>query len=897
MQWLRQLLFKRQIYQDLSREIEQHLEEKIDDLVATGMNRQEAVYQARREFGNVVLLEETSREVWERPTLASVWADFRYALRQLRRCPGLSATIVATLALGIAASSVMFTLVDQILLRPLPYEKAGQLIEIKESGKKGPSMFGAPFLDIQEWRERSRSLQDIAFHTYDKPTYFLDGNTGPFEVNTPKVSTNLFRTLGVKPVMGRVFDDIKGDQFSNNGETKTAVLSDVVWRDAYGSDPNILGKIIRVNGDSFAVIGVMPRGFEFPFNTEKPQIWIPITLSDRDKPRVKNATPEYRIIARLKDGLRLATAKAELRVIQAEVAKQYTDSYARADVTSVELERYGDAIVEGKVRTALFALLAAAGVLWLIACVNATSLFLSRGVARQREIAVRAALGASHWQIVRQLLIEALVLSGAASLVGVFLAILVLELSGSALTNRLSVHIGFAPNVILVSFLVGLTLLTAVISSSWPALVAAKSSIEPVLRQSGLEAGSRGHHRTRGVLAGTEVAMSFALLVACGLLLRTIYTLKHVPLGFRTDHVIVADMVIPAYKFDGRNMTTELYQPLVERVERLPGVEAASLTTAVPLGKRFPMLFTLGATERGADQHQDLVAQFRAVGPALQRVFGFHMLVGRFFNESDTPGSLPVVVVNRAFVRAYFGDGRDPSKILGERLLSYSRGKPAEIVGVIDDERQASVSSPSQPEIDVCIPQITPATGFYRVAEGMAMNLAVRTEMNPDVIIPQLRDVLRSTSPELAGSRFTTMNKVVDDSLGNQRIAALLLQAFAGSALLLCLAGLYGSLAYLVTQRTQEVAIRLALGAARQQVIWLVLQQAGWILLAGVSGGLALALASTRMLASFLYGVKTYDALTLTAAMLLILGTGLAAAYVPAGRAASVDPMRALRVE
>jgi predicted permease len=897
-EWLRKLFSRRQIYDDLSDEIQQHLEEKIEELVARGTSREEAAYQAKREFGNVALLEESGREAWAWPIFDSVLGEIGSALRQVKRSPGFAVTVIATLATGIGASTAMFTVVDQVLLRPLPYDNAEQLVEIKEAGKEGPSMFGAPFMDLQKWREQSRTLQAVAFHTYDKPTCFLEGNAGPLQVNAPKVSTNLFTTLGVKPAMGRGFDDSNADEFAETRETKTAVLSDVVWRDGFGGDSNILGKVIKVNGDSYTVVGVMPRGFQFPFNTEKPQVWIPIQLVDSDKTRTHDAK-EYRIIARLKDSVGIDAAKAELRVIQAGVAKQYTDPNARENVTSVELQAYGDSVVEGNVKGALLALLAASGVLWLIACVNVTNLFLARATARQREIAVRAALGASQWRIVRQLLVEGLALSGAASVFGLGLASLTIKLFELELTSRLNFRVGFTPNVALMSSLLGLTVLSAVISSVWPALVAAKASIEPVLRQGGPQRGGRSQHRARGLLVVTQVAMSMALLIACGLLLRTIFALKRVALGFRTDHVIVADMVIPAYKFDGKNMTTALYQPLVERVERMPGVQAASLTNAVPLGKRFPILVTLAANEQGpkAARKADLTAQFRAVGPGLQRVFGFSMLRGRFFSERDTPGSPPVVVVNRAFVKAYFGDGRDPGKILGERLLSYRRGKPAEIVGVIDDERQSSVAEQSQPEIEVCIPQITPDSSFYRVTEGLAMNLALRTERDPNFFIPELREVLSSASPELAGSTFTTMDQVVNDSYGDQRIAARLLQIFAGSALLLCAAGLYGLLAYLVTQRTQEVGVRLALGAQRQQVLWLVMRQAGQILLVGSAIGLAVSLFSSRMLANFLYGVKAHDAVTLSAASLVLVGTGLAAAYIPARRAANVDPMQALRTE
>jgi hypothetical protein len=304
---------------------------------------------------------------------ASIFADFSHSLRQLRRAPGFAITVIATLATGIGASSAMFTVVDRVLLRPLPYHAAAQLVEIREASKKGPSMFGAPFLDIEQWRERSHSLQAIAFHTYDKPTSFLEGNSGPVQVNTPRVSTNLFATLGVEPAMGRDFND-STEESGRKRDTKTAVLSDAVWRDGFGADSHILGKVIKLNGDSYTVVGVMPRGFQFPFNPEKPQIWVPIELGQSDKSRIKNATPEYRIIARLRNGASVDAAKAELKVIQAEVVKQYTDPQARENVTSVDVRAYDDSVVEGNVREALLALLAAAGVLWLIACVNVTNL-------------------------------------------------------------------------------------------------------------------------------------------------------------------------------------------------------------------------------------------------------------------------------------------------------------------------------------------------------------------------------------------------------------------------------------------------------------------------------------------------------------------------------------------
>src|SRR5215467_13063972 len=299
------------------------------------------------------------------PSLAL--GEIRHSLRQLWRAPGFSMVSLGILAGGIASSAAMLAVVDQVLLRNIPYRDANQLVQVREAGKKGPTMFGAPFVDIQQWRQRSRTLQAIAFHTYDKPTSYLEGVHGPVQVNTPNVSSNLFATLGVRPALGRGFESAAGNDFSK-ANAGSALLSDSVWRDGFGADPNILGRVVKLNGNSYTVIGVMPRGFQFPLNAEKPQIWLPIVLGDSDLVRTKNAAREYTIIARLGNGVGIAQASAELKVIQSEVARLYTDAHARENVQSVVVESYRDSLLEGNVRRALLALLAAAGVLWLIAC-------------------------------------------------------------------------------------------------------------------------------------------------------------------------------------------------------------------------------------------------------------------------------------------------------------------------------------------------------------------------------------------------------------------------------------------------------------------------------------------------------------------------------------------------
>lgn len=826
-----------------------------------------------------------------------IWQDLRYAFRQLRRNRTFAATVIGTLAIGIGAPVAMFTVVDQVLLRPLPYQSASRLLDIKEAGKEGIQPFGSPYLDIQQWGERSRTA-DIAFYN-DKPLHFLEGDAAAVQVIAPEVSTNLFAVLGVHPTIGRGFDQSTADLFARSGKATSVVLSDSAWREVFGADPGILGKTVKIDGDDYAVVGVMPRGFAFPFDVEKPLVWMPMVLGDRDSTRVTNLTPSYRVIARLKPGATLEAAQTELNTIQADVSRSYTDPIGRERATSVSVKQYGDTFLEDASRKVLLALFAASGLLWLIASVNVANILLARALVRQREIAVRGALGASRWRILQQLVIEGLLLSSAGCLVGFVMSEGAVKLFDRGLSRQLHAQISLRVDLSLLLAMVGLTLATAMLSSILPSLSVAGAPIEPVLRQGSFD---RPYQRKRGLLVVVEVALSLTLLVGCGLLLRTIYALHHVPLGFRTDHVVVAGVRIPAFKFQGRDMTTQLYKPLIEKIQQLPGVQAATLMTEVPLGNSYRVLFAFGSEDapgNGADalRRRKLIARFRAVGPEAQDVFGFRMYKGRYFSREDTAGSEPVVVVNKAFAKAYLGEQQPPEQILGTKLLGYEQGKQAAVVGILDDVRQVSIVEDSQPEVQVCIPQITPKSGFYGIAEGRAMDLAVRTDRSPSSIVPELRRILREASPDLTGTTFTTMEQVVEDSYGSQKMAAQLLLIFAGSALLLCAAGLYGLMAYLVAQRRRELALRIALGASRNSVIWLVVKQAAWMLTVGATAGLLLSYYATHTLAGFLYGITPHDRWTVGGMTLLLLTSGLLATVGPAKRAARVNPVETLRAE
>jgi predicted permease len=571
------------------------------------------------------------------------------------------------------------------------------------------------------------------------------------------------------------------------------------------------------------------------------------------------------------------------------VAAEYTDADLRKVHSFVRVERYADSLVTHDVQTALLALLAASGVLWLIAVVNATNLLFARSTVRQREIAMRGALGASRWRVIQQMIVEGIVLSTIAAALGIGLALGSVRLLAIELSHTLPIPAPATPDGWIVLVLVLLTVSSALLSTTWPAFLAARTPIEVALKRGGVQAGtSRQHHRVRGVLVTAEVAMSLTLLVVCGLLLRSIYSLRHVPLGFRTDHILVANLSIPAYRFAGQNMTETLYRPLMERAQHLHGVESAGLISEVPLGKTFVIHLEMKLST------STIVAFMKAVSPETQKVFGFQMAAGRFFGPEDTANSEPVVVVNEAFARLYSPDKHNPAAVLGAQL---SMGSPLRIVGILDDERQKTVADPSMPEVEIPIPQITPASGFYGPTEGIAMDLAVRTDRPTAEMIPELRDVLRQASPELQNATITTMDQIVEDSYGSQRLAAHLLEIFGGSALLLSVAGLYGLLSYVVTQRTREMGVRIALGAQRGNLLWLVMRQAGFMLLTGVTVGAGLALAAGQLARGFLYGVNAHDGWTLAAAVIFLFASGMAAAYLPARRAARINPMEALRAE
>ena len=491
---------------ELDEEIASHLRMAIADRVARGATEEEARTAAEREMGNLPLAKDVTRETWGWVWLERLGQDVRYALRQMRRGPGFAATAIGTLALGIGAAAAMFTVVDHVLLRALPYKDAGRLVQLQEGGRDAKTFFYTPWVDLAQWREENRSFEDMAFSTGMSGRTYLAGNSAALLVGGTEVSPNLFAMLGVNAALGRgLIAEPPG--FGAVKNAGTIVLSDAVWRSAFGGDKNIVGRVVRLNDKPYTVAGVMPAGFRYPLDRgANGQVWTAIELGAKDQGRDYDSE-HYEVMARLRRGVKLETAIAEMATIQKRVAAQYQDAELRDDHRVVQVERYGDSLIDTNVKKALLALLAAAGVLWLIASVNVTNLLLARSMARQREIAMRGALGASRGRVMQQMIVEGLVLSGCAAVLGTGLALGAIKLTGAVAPIHLNVDFSTHVDFTILAGLCGLTLLSAVLSAAWPALIAVRAPIEPALKQGGQQAGSgRRHNRLRSGLVAVEVA-------------------------------------------------------------------------------------------------------------------------------------------------------------------------------------------------------------------------------------------------------------------------------------------------------------------------------------------------------------------------------------------------------
>ena len=801
--------------------------------------------------------------------------DVRFSARQVRRAPGHAVFTVLVLALGIGTVTAMFTIAYAVLLKPLPFEADRRLYLPVENSTKGEESVGLPYAEIQEWQRATLGTAEVAFNSGG--VNIADGPAGAVLITEVEASQNLFPLLGAKPMMGRGFLPEEEEQ----GRTDVVVLSYALWQQNFAGDRDVLGKMLHIGGNPRTVVGVMPPEFLYPIWENRPQAWVPV---ERSKLAAANSdwysylTPVVRV-----------RAGVPVKDVEARLARAHAQ-FAKPGEGKIRLVGERDWLV-GDVRPGLLALGAAVCVVWLIACCNVAGLLLARVAARRTEIAVRVALGARRQRIAMQFLTESLVLSCVGAASGLGLAAGMLRMFRHLLSAKLPLgaHIGL--NWVVWTGLLGLTVVTTLAFGAGPALLAARTEMGAVLKSGGhKQTRDRAQNRMRGALLVGEVALSVMLLIGAGLMLRTMYALRHVPLGFKTDHLVVTSLTVPNDEYKNRNVATAVWQPLLDEVRSMPGVHTAALATVLPIEHPLELITMVYATQW---MKEDGRVNVRAATPGLTDALGVRMLSGRFFTDADTASSLPVIVVNQTFVNRYLGGGDG----VGKQVKYGHVPRTATIVGVMEDVHQDGVAAASEPELYACMAQLGPEQQIYRPLLGRVMQVAVRTEIAPEVLIAELRRRIQRANPHLAIGATTTMAEAVEDSIGAQKLAAQVIGMFGGLVLLITVVGLYGLLSYLVAQRTQEIGIRMALGADRGRVVRMVMRQTLIWLGAGTVIGGGLAMVNGRLLQAFLFGVSALDPWVMLLAPVVLVACGVVAAMVPARRASAVNPAEALRGE
>ena len=827
--------------------------------------------------------------------MRSLFQDLRYAYRQLRGTPVFALTTILTLALGIGANAAMFSVIDQVLLRAMPFPRADEVVQMaarNESGGFAPTSLP----DIRDWRARSHSFSEIAYFTVQVPA--LGGTDDPKLVPQLVSSANLFGLLEVRPLLGRTFVPADGAA----GHTDVVVLSEGIWRQLYHADRGIVGRTVPVNGIPHTVIGVMAKGFAFPVNTGDSAIWTP--LASDEKTMQDRGSAMLSVIARLRPGVTLDAARREMNSIHEQLRHEYPKD---ENANPVEVERYAE-VVTGSARPAVLALEGAVFAVWLIACANVAGLLLARGNNRRREVAVRVALGARRTRLVRQFLTESLLLALAGGALGLELALLSLHLLKQYLANAIlfgdQIHIDL--KVCLFLFLA--SCVSAVAFGLLPALHASKVSPQDGLRDGAVATGtSRRQTRWRDGLVVGEIALTLTLLLAASLMVRTLISLRHTRTGFVAGEVTTGEIYLPSHTSilmmatpagDKQSSVIDtFYRPLVERVKALPGVQTAGLTTVRPLQGAWDFNMTVELNhhpkfERSA--HAD--AQARATTAEYFTTMGIRLLQGRLFAATDSADAQPVAIVNRTFVRRFLPN-ENP---IGQQVRFNDKGDRqwSTIVGVVDDSPQKTLGQAPLPEIHYNLAQVLPQDDLYPILGNLYMNIALRSPLPSDVIRRELERTVHQLRPDAVTQNVKSMQQVVDDSLGNQVLAMRLLGLFALAGLVIAVAGIYGLLAYSVSQRTRELGVRLALGAQRENILWMVLRHALVLLTVGVGLGALLMAVSGRFLTVWLgYRFSGYDVVAMVAVTVLLAVCGLVASYLPARSASRIEPVVALRTE
>ncbi len=807
--------------------------------------------------------------------MGRLFQDVRYGLRQLRRNPGFTAVAVVTLALGIGATTAMFSVVSGVLLQPLPYKDSERLAQIVSLMPYGHGeMVSISSSDFPYIRSQTDTLDGMALYGYAAPT--LTGQGEPEVLVGGAASPDLFPLLGVRPILGREF--IPEDTESR--ESNVAVLSHRLWQRRFGGDPGVVGKTVTLNDQLYTIVGVMPAGFAFP--SRETEIWLPLALSKEEA--ASHTWRARRLIARLKNGVDLQRAQVELDTVAARLAKQFPDDKG----WGLRVRPLKEMEV-ASTRPALLLLLGAVALLLLIACANVANLLLARAWTRQKEIAVREALGAGRWRIVRQLTTESLLLALAGGGLGLLLTpwgILFIRAISPSDVPRLD---AVAIDRWVLCFSFGLSLLTGLLFGLAPALQASKPDVNAALKEGaatfGFGTGVSSTYRTRASLVVAEVALALLLMVGATLLVRSFWRLTTEDPGFDPHNILTAELGITSRKYASPQAEAAFYQQTLERVRGLPGVKAAALSNLMPFSGFMTVSFSIEGRPQDRSQEQPQVG-FYMVSSDYFRTVGLRLLKGRVLTEHDTQGGPTAIVIDESMARQYL-QGEDP---LGKHVhVDWgSKGFTGEVVGVVSEVRDVYLGSEPHPKL---------YASYAQAEAGGFLNLLVRTASAPLALAAPVREQVWAINRDQPVTNLRTVEQDIWRSVAEPRFRTLMLAIFAGLALILAVVGIYGVTSYTVTRRTHEIGVRMALGAGRNDVVRLIVRQGMTLTLLGVGIGLAGAMAVMRFLTSMLYGVHATDLTTFVAVPVILAAVATLASYIPARRAAKVDPMVALRYE
>jgi putative ABC transport system permease protein len=876
---------------EIVEELSQHLEEEYEQALNCGASEDEARQQALEQLNTSDLLaHELGRVEHRAPAhpvtlgtekkinlFADLWQDLRYAMRTLVKNPAFTSIAVIAIALGIGANSAIFSVVNAVLLRPLPFKNPEQLVMVWENAthlgfpKNTPS---PP--DFLDWQRQNTVFTGMAATA--EQNFNLTGVGEPERLDGRRVSANLFDLLGVPALLGRTFvpDDARPG-------AHVVLLSQSLWQRRFGSDPSIIGRVITLNEESYTVIGVIPRSVNLPaYGNWQDKLWVPIAFTNEEATERGNHFLD--VIARMKPGIILKQAQAEMGTVAARLAKQYprTNTRIGATVTPLHEEIVGD------IKPALLILLGAVGFVLLIACANVANLLLARAAIREKEIALRLALGASRSRLTRQFLTESVLLAFLGAGLGLLLALAGVHVLKTFVPSMiLQIQTINIDGTVLV-FTASIALLTGIVFGFAPAMHALDSNLNDSLKEGGRESGvSRKGNRLRGLLVIGEVAVSFILLIGAGLLINSFLHLRNLDPGFRTDHLLTMKIDLSEVKYPDGERRSVFFDEVLRRIRVLPGVESVAVAGNLPFTYNgdSASIAVEGIPDPPPDQWPDVI--YRAVGPGYFSTMGIPLIRGRDFTDQDKADSKRVVVISEKTAQHYW-PGQDP---IGKRLktgATTSNVPWREVIGVVKDVRQNDFIA--QPKMQMYF--------NYRQLKDLAANaLIVRTSVEPMSLATSVRNAIWAVDKDQPVADIETMNHIVSEAIARQRFSMLLLGIFAALALVLASVGIYGVMSYSVAQRTHEIGLRMALGARRADVLQMTVKQGLKLVSLGMVLGLIVAFLLTRVLASLLFGISATDPTTFIGISLVLLAVAILASYIPALRATKVDPIIALRAQ